>query len=146
MNALEKRGKVIAYVDGASSNNQNAELRCGGWAVVLLLMAENGTIAAKKELAGKVVGATNNQMELEAIRQCLLALKKDKVDIEIVSDSQYAIGVLSQGHNANKNRELIVETKALIARHNVKFVKIAGHTGQKYNERADTLAVEASKS
>lgn len=138
--------KVIAYVDGASSNNQVKELRCGGWAVVLLLTDNEGKVAAKKELAGKVDGATNNQMELEAIRQALAALKWENVEIEIVSDSQYAIGVLSLGWKARENQALVYEIKELIQKHRVSFVKVAGHSGSRYNERADYLAVEASKS
>lgn len=54
--------KVIAFTDGASSNNQNAQARRGGWAAVLMLVNEQNRRderpTAYKELSGKVDGAT----------------------------------------------------------------------------------------
>lgn len=141
--------KVIAFTDGASSNNQNADLRCGGWAAVLMLVNEQNQRDerpnAYKELSGKVDGATNNQMELEAVRHVLLALKCEQVLLTIVTDSQYIIGVLSAGWKAKKNTDLVNEIKALMSKHQVTFRKIAGHSGNRYNERADALAVAASQ-
>ena len=140
---------VVAYIDGASSNNQNAELRRGGWAAVLMLVDASGQRddrpAAYKELSGRVEGATNNQMELEAVRQVLLALKSDNLNLTIVTDSQYVIGVLSAGWKAKKNAELVAEIRLLMSKHQVTFQKVAGHTGIQYNERADALAVAATQ-
>lgn len=141
--------KIIAYVDGAASNNQLALERVGGWAYVLMLQKENGELderpEAYKELSGRVAGATNNQMELEAVRQVLLSLKRDGLKIVIVSDSAYVIGILSMNWKVKENKGLVAEIKELIAKHTVTFEKVAGHTGHKHNERADELAVAATK-
>jgi ribonuclease HI len=141
--------KVIAFTDGASSNNQNAQARRGGWAAVLMLVNEQNQRderpAAYKELSGKVDGATNNQMELEAIRQVLLSFKRDGVSVSIYTDSEYVIGVLSKNWKVKQNIELVAEIKKLMSKHQVSFEKVAGHTGNEYNERADTLAVAATQ-
>jgi ribonuclease HI len=141
--------KVIAFTDGASSNNQNAQARRGGWAAVLMLVNEQNQRderpAAYKELSGKVEGATNNQMELEAVRQVLLSFKRDGVSVSIYTDSEYVIGVLSKNWKVKQNIELVAEIKKLMEKHQVSFEKVAGHTGNQYNERADTLAVAASQ-
>jgi ribonuclease HI len=141
---------VIAYTDGAASNNQNAELRVGGYGAILMLVNEHGQRderpAAYKELSGKLPGATNNQAELEAVKQVLLALKRENTTITIHTDSDYVIGVLARNWKPKQNQALIAEVKALLAKHVVTFQKVAGHSGDEYNTRADTLAVTATKS
>ena len=141
--------KVIAFTDGASANNQDAVKRCGGWAAVLMLVDEENERDprpnAYKELFGTMAGATNNQAELEAVRQVLLALKRDGVAVTIVTDSEYVIGVLSRHWKPARNKELIAEIKALMGKHSVSFEKVAGHSGSEYNERADSLAVAATQ-
>lgn len=140
--------RVMAFVDGASANNQNAQERCGGWAAILMLVDDQGVRderpAAYKELSGTLPGATNNQAELEAVKQALLALKHDGTIITIVTDSQYVIGVLSQHWKPKQNQALIAEVKALLTKHIVTFEKVEGHSGVEYNIRADQLAVAAT--
>src|SRR5215213_6698976 len=115
--------KVIAFTDGASSNNQNAQARRGGWAAVLMLVNEQNQrderSAAYKELSGNVDGATNNQMELEAVRQVLLSFKRDGVSVSIYTDSEYVIGVLSKNWKVKQNIELAAEIKKLMSKHQV---------------------------
>jgi ribonuclease HI len=141
--------RVVAYTDGASSHNQNAEQRRGGWGIVLTVANEQGEQdarpAAYKELSGTLPGATNNQAELEAIKQALLALKHDGVVVTIMTDSQYAIGVLSKAWKPKQNQVLIEEIKSLMSKHSVTFEKVAGHSGVAHNTRADALAVAATK-
>jgi len=140
----------MAYTDGASSHNQNADQRRGGWGIVLTLINEQGEPdarpAAYKELSGTLPGATNNQAELEAIKQVMLAFKRDGVTVTIVTDSQYAIGVLSKAWKPKQNQALIEEIKVLLSRHSVTFEKVAGHSGVEHNTRADALAVAATRS
>lgn len=141
--------RVVAYVDGASRNNQNAQERCGGWGVVLMLVDEQGQRDARpdayRELSGTLPGATNNQAELEAVRQALMALKREGISITIVTDSDYVIGVLSKHWKPRQNRDLIADVKTLMGKHQITFEKVIGHSGVVYNERADTLAVAASQ-
>jgi ribonuclease HI len=140
---------VIAYTDGASANNQDASKRVGGWAAVLMLVDAAGQRDerpnAYKELSGKLPSATNNQAELEAVRQVLLAFKRGGVNVTIVTDSDYVIGVLSRHWKPARNQALIAEIKALMSQHTVKFEKVAGHAGVEFNERADALAVAATQ-
>jgi len=142
--------RVMAYTDGASSHNQNADQRRGGWGIVITLINEQGEQdarpAAYKELSGTLPGATNNQAELEAIKQVLISLKREGVTVTIVTDSQYAIGVLSKAWKPKQNQTLIEEIKALISKHSVMFEKVAGHSGVAHNTRADALAVAATRS
>ena len=140
---------VIAYTDGASSNNQNAQERCGGWAAILMLVDDQSVRderpAAYKELSGTLPGATNNQAELEAVKQVLMALKHEGTTVTIFTDSQYVIGVLSKHWKPKQNQALIAELKALLTKHTVTFEKVEGHAGIEYNTRADTLAVAATQ-
>ena len=140
---------VIAFTDGASANNQDASKRVGGWGIVMILVNEQNERDkrpnAYKELSGTLAGATNNQAELEAVRQVLLAFKRDGVNVTIVTDSEYVIGVLSRHWKAARNKELIAEIKALMSKHSVSFEKVAGHAGVEFNERADALAVAATQ-
>ena len=139
---------VFAYTDGASRNNQDRENRVGGWGAILMLMTDDNQRderpAAYKELSGTMPGATNNQAELEAVRQVLLAFKCDGVNVTIFTDSQYVIGVLSRHWKAARNQELIADIKALMQTHTVTFEKVAGHSGVAHNERADHLAKTAT--
>jgi len=138
--------RVIAYTDGAANNARPLPERAGGWAVVMMCVDDQGQLdprdGAYKELSGGVPSATNNQMELEAIHQALLALKGQGVSITIVSDSSYAIGALSKGWKLKENIPQVRTIQALMRLHHVTFDLVKGHAGVQYNERADVLAVE----
>jgi len=140
---------IIIYTDGASANNQDAAKRVGGWAAILVLLDADGNPdprpEATRELSGTMLGATNNQAELEAVRQALLALESPRQTLTIVTDSTYVIGMLSKNWKAKENEALIDEIKALLAQHRVKFEQVKGHDGHPMNERADRLAVAATR-
>lgn len=86
-------GVLTAHTDGACSGNPGP----GGWAVVF---SRGGVVLSER--AGSRVGATtSNQMELMAIREAVSRAPLD-VDLEIVTDSQNAIGWLSLGWKRNK--------------------------------------------
>jgi ribonuclease HI len=135
--------RIHAFTDGAASNNQTASLRNAGWATILVLET-NGKRDERegslKEFSGFFPGATNNQAELEAIRQIFLNLKREGLEIVIYTDSSYAIGVLNEGNKVKANAELVAEIKSLMAKHNVSFEKVKGHDGVELNERCDYLA------
>jgi hypothetical protein len=84
---------------------------------------------AYKELSGALPGGTNNQAELEAVRQVLLAMKRDGITITIHTDSKYVIGVLAHHWKPKQNVALIADIKQLLAKHTVTFEKVAGHAG-----------------
>lgn len=131
---------IDIYTDGASSNNQSAELREGGWAFII----PNGTQFLVSYQYAK--GATNNQMELCALGEALRALAKNKVGgpIRVHTDSQYVIGALS-GNKAKKNQELISEIARFRDEHGfrLEFVFVKGHAGDTFNELCDVYAKKA---
>jgi ribonuclease HI len=97
---------------------------------------------------GKFIGEnlTNNIAELTAILTALEAIKSKELPINIYTDSQYAIGVLSKNFNAKANVELIGNIKRKLSEFpNLKFHWIRGHNGNSGNEIADFLANAAAK-
>ena len=138
---------VIIYTDGACSGNPGP----GGWAAVLTC---NGH---EKELYGAELSATNNKMELSAVINGLKALTRP-CRVKIVSDSSYVCDAVNKGwlsswkkkdfmtkDGERPNTELWRELDALLQIHDVSFEWVRGHNGHPYNERCDTLAVNAYK-
>lgn len=135
--------KVQIYTDGACSGNPGI----GGWAAMLMY---NGHV---KEISGYNKDTTNNRMELFAIIQGLGALK-EKCEVEVYSDSAYAVDAINKGWLKNwqaanwktadkkevKNRDLWNDMCIKINRHNVTFIKVKGHSDNEYNNRCDELA------
>ena len=93
--------------------------------------------------------ATNNIAELTAIydaielvEQCVTSAQWPPV--KIMTDSQYARGVLTQNWKAKANRQLVMSIKTKLARHSTISIHwVAGHVGIDDNELADQLANEA---
>lgn len=84
---------------------------------------------------------TNNEMELTAI---LKALENHDWDIDIRSDSIYAINVIQGIWYPSKNIELINQIRTLIEDRIIIFTKVKAHNWDKQNERADKLACAAA--
>ncbi|MGM0502406.1 MAG: ribonuclease HI [Bacillota bacterium] len=138
--------KVKIYTDGACFNNPGP----GGWAAVLIFEDKH------KEINGAVHNTTNQQMELLAAIKGLEALKQ-KVDVTIYSDSAYLVNAFQQGWlNSWKNRAWKKSSGALSNKflwmwlddlreqYNIDFVKVKGHSGDKWNDRCDELAKTAA--
>lgn len=124
------------YTDGACSGNPGP----AGIGVVLLY---KGT---KKEISLYIGEATNNIAELTAIKVGLESFKRTDVGIDIYTDSQYAIGVLTQNWKAKSNIELIKSIKDLFPKFKlIRMIHVRGHNGDEYNELVDKLAVAAIK-
>ncbi len=122
---------VHIYTDGASSGNPGPS----GIGVVL-------TYGEKTKEISKFIGnTTNNVAELEAIRVALAELRSKNLPVRIYTDSSYALGVLSLGWKAQKNRDLIASIRTMLtALTDVTLIKVRGHAGNAQNERADRLA------
>jgi ribonuclease HI len=103
----------------------------------------------KREFHKEYGPGTNNQAELLAVQLGLEKIVKDrdKANVTIYSDSQYAIGCLSNPHWRPKiNVELIHQIKQLMTEFNsVTFVKVKGHSNHIGNDAADSLATKASR-
>jgi ribonuclease HI len=135
-------GKVIVHSDGACSGNPGP----GGWGVILKY---NSTV---KELSGGEAETTNNRMELTAAIMALETLKRP-CTVEIHTDSNYVKDGISKwihGWKKNgwktadkkpvKNVDLWQRLDAALARHQVSWHWVKGHSGHDANERADELA------
>lgn len=138
---------IEIYTDGACSGNPGK----GGWGAVLLYREH------KKEISGYQESTTNNQMELKAAIEGLKAIKKSS-KIIIHTDSKYVMeGITNwiEGWKKNgwktshkkpvKNVELWQELDLFVSKHEVSWKWVKGHSGNKYNEIADLLAVNAIK-
>ena len=133
----------IIYTDGSYRASKNQ----GGVGVVWL---KNNEFV--QEFSKGFKGETNNTMELKAIWIALFSIKKQINSLEIISDSEYCIGVITNPTwNPKKNVELINKIKKQLqdtqklVKEPIKFTHVKGHNGDKWNERANTLAQNASE-
>jgi ribonuclease HI len=118
--------KVIAVINGSAAG-ADKESRVGNFCAELSFINLLGEVddrpEAHKTLNGTLDSATANQAILEAVKQTLLALKREGVTVEFVTNNDYVIGVLSRHWKPTKNADLIAEIKALMEKHTVTFVK-----------------------
>jgi ribonuclease HI len=140
---------VTIYTDGACSGNPGP----GGWGAILM----HGDRV--KELSGGELETTNQRMELTAVLQALMALKVTGWDVLVHSDSAYVVNAVGQGwlerwqangwKNSKKepvaNQDLWLKLLQLMKLNRVAFAKVAGHSGDVWNERCDQLARQAIK-
>jgi len=138
---------IRIWTDGACLGNPGP----GGWGA---LLRWNGH---EKELSGGEANTTNNRMELMAAIQALDALKRPSV-VELTTDSQYVRkGMLEWMANWKKNGwrtaskkpvkndDLWKRLDSAVARHQVQWHWVKGHSGHPENERADELASSAAR-
>jgi ribonuclease HI len=142
--------EVLLFTDGACSGNPGP----GGWAYILRHVKSGKS----KEAFGGERETTNNRMELQAVIEGLSALKRP-THLELFTDSEYVRKGLSEwmaGWKRNgwqrrekgklkpvANAELWQRLDELTAQHQIKFTRVAGHSGHPENDRCDQLAVEA---
>ena len=142
------------YTDGACSNNQG-ENSVGSWGFVYVV---NDQVISKA--GGKnYPDTTNNIMELMAVVQALFRAvsynyQKDYSKISIHTDSAYVLNGITQWiHNWRKNNWVNSKGQPVANRDlweglyeltlkfdNLEWVKVKGHSGDKWNELADDLA------
>jgi ribonuclease HI len=127
---------IEIYCDGAYSSKRNM----GGWAIVVL---DSG----KKIFSNffPVEDTTNNRMELQAvIEACAWAHNNFVNNFTIFSDSMYVIGTVTLGWKRKKNTDLWNILDNYIKNANINWEHVKGHSGNKYNDLCDALAVQAS--
>ncbi|GGM27684.1 ribonuclease HI [Pseudomonas asuensis] len=133
---------VEIYTDGACKGNPGP----GGWGALLVYKGN------ERELWGGEAVTTNNRMELMAAIRALEALKRS-CQVRIVTDSEYVMRGITEwlrGWKARgwktaakqpvKNADLWQALDTQVARHEVEWEWVRGHTGHHGNERADQLA------
>ena len=148
MNALADK-HVDIYTDGACLGNPGP----GGYGAVLLYGGH------RKELSGGFRLTTNNRMEIMAVIVGLEELQ-EPCSVSLYSDSQYVVNAISKGWakrwKANGwkrnskgekalNPDLWDKMLDLCGKHEVTFKWVKGHSGNKENERCDSLAVDSAK-
>ena len=138
--------RVTIYTDGACSGNPGP----GGWGAILMYQGN------KKEISGGKKNTTNNEMELTAVIEALKMLKFP-CQVDLYSDSAYVVNAFLQNWIGNwiknnwktsskepvKNQELWKELYELTKTHQVKFIKVKGHSDNEFNNRCDELARNA---
>lgn len=136
--------KIVIYTDGAARGNPGP----GGYGTVLLSGPH------RKEISGGFAKTTNNRMELLAVIVGLEALKKEKCNVTVYSDSKYVVDAVEKkwllgwekkGFKNKKNPDLWRRFLLVYRKHNVQFIWVKGHANIPENERCDQLAVAASK-
>ena len=135
---------IDIYTDGACKGNPGP----GGWGVLL----KSGD--TERELFGGELGTTNNRMEMTAVIEALLALKRP-CKVRLYLDSEYvrkgitewihgwkASGWKTAAKQPVKNVDLWQKLDAAVAfgGHEIQWHWVKGHAGDPGNERADALA------
>ena len=149
-------GVLKFYTDGACSQNGTWE---GGWAYIML---EDDSVI-KKDF-GYSKKTTNNIMEMLAFTKALEEANSfSGKTIEIYSDSAYILNCFSQRWYVNwrkngwknskgetvANKQLWIQLidlyETVSTNNSIELIKVKGHSGNKYNEEVDQLAVAALK-
>jgi ribonuclease HI len=139
---VKTENSVKIYTDGACKGNPGP----GGWGALL----RYGDV--EKQLFGGEKNTTNNRMELMAAIEALAALTKPCV-VDLTTDSQYVRkgitewmrnwkrnGWKTAARQPVKNADLWQRLDTEVARHEVKWHWVKGHSGHPENELADELA------
>ena len=130
------------YTDGACSGNPGP----GGWGAILMFGDRH------KELFGGERETTNNRMEMMAVIAGAEALSQGCA-VDIYTDSTYVMkgmtewvagwkqrGWRTASKRPVKNVDLWQRLEEALARHEVSWNWVKGHSGDAGNERADELA------
>lgn len=139
---------VEIWTDGSSINYSGKWFGGSG----AILQYNNST----KYLSETLPDYTNNMSEIYAMILGLKALNR-YCDVTIYTDSAYSLqcvtswmpkwvknGWKTSKGSPVKNKELIVQLHTLCQNHNVRFVKVKGHSGVDLNEEVDKLAYGAA--
>jgi ribonuclease HI len=138
--------EIILYTDGACAGNPGP----GGWAALII----DG--AGERAVTGGDLHTTNQRMELMAAIEGLAAIAGRR-RVRLHSDSAYVVncfrdrwwerwernGWTGSNRQPVASRDLWQRLLAEHRRHEVTWVKVAGHAGVVLNERVDALARSA---
>jgi ribonuclease HI len=151
----QRAGETLVWTDGACRGNPGP----GGWAAIVV-PAKGQPV----ELSGSAPHTTNNRMEYTAALEGLRALAPGS-RVCVVTDSRLMLDSMTKwirgwkrrgwrttGGDPVKNQDLVMALEAEVARHaQVRWHWVRGHeTGAAHahkalNDRADQLAVAASR-
>lgn len=133
--------KVEIYTDGACSGNPGP----GGWAAILV----KGS--SEKAISGGEKETTNNRMEIRAALEALRCLNQ-ACQVRIHTDSSYLLNGATvwledwkrrnwkRKHGQLQNIDLWKEMDLELTKHQIEWVWVKGHAGNRMNERVDEMA------
>lgn len=149
--------EIIIYTDGACKNNPGP----GGYAAIIFDKDQ------KKGIKGGAYDTTNNIMELTAVLEALkwvlssslLFKENNNAHVKVHSDSNYVVNAINNNwikawekkgwKNSGgdvKNQELWEEMLYLLDKFNqITFIKVKGHSTDKYNNLCDKYASEEAE-
>ena len=145
--------EVSIYTDGSSLDAKKYNLAYewwGGSGAVLIC----GDL--ELELSEHRHNGTNQQTEVYAVIMALRKLKQ-RCKVMVYTDSMYVIKGATEWANGwikrdwlttqgapVKNKDLWIDLLTETSKHDLMFQWVKGHSGDKYNDLADELAVRAS--
>ncbi len=138
--------EIIIYTDGACSGNPGP----GGWGALFIY---NGT---RKTISDGEPYTTNNRMEMMGAIKALQQLK-EPCKVKLYTDSKYLqqgatswmkkwqLNNWRRGNTIVKNDDLWKALATEIAKHQIEFIWVKGHSNHPENELVDELARQACK-
>lgn len=134
---MSKKPLISVYADGSSNGKAGSAI---GYGYVIVW---NHTDILHTGSGGGVSG-TNNTAELLAAINGLSLVKNlnlgNTVDVELVSDSQYVLGLANGTYSPTKNVSLAVQVESLTRGLGATTRWVKGHSGDKHQEMCDKLA------
>ena len=150
---------IDVYTDGSAKGN-GTSTSVGGWAFCVV---SNGEVVYRSY--GSESSTTNQRMELTAAAEALdwliyLIKPRPEDTITVFSDSAYLINCVNQSwwrnwqkngwRNAKRepvaNQDLWIRLIPYFNSASIKWSKVKGHAGDKYNEMVDEMAQSAAES
>ena len=139
---------IDLYTDGACSGNPGV----GGYGGILMYRG------VEREYSGVDANTTNNRMEITAVIEGLKMLK-EPCEVHIYSDSAYLVncyiqrwykgwqqfGWYNSKNEPVKNQDLWEELIPCFENLHYSFIKIKGHSKDRWNDRVDKLAQAAAE-
>ncbi len=126
---------IKCYCDGSCKPNPGLS------AVGLVILKDDEVLVSEGVFIGD---GTNNIAELTAVELVLKNLKElnlQNEEIEISTDSQYAIGLFTKNWKAKMNTALVNKIRQDLTHFpKLTFCWVRGHNGDYYNEVVDRLA------
>ena len=122
---------IVIHTDGACKGNPGR----GGWGAVI---EQNGN---QIKLSGGSPQTTNNRMEMTAVIKGLEAVDPS-ARVLISSDSTYVVNTMTKGWKRKANHDLWEQLDALVKNRAISWQWVRGHSGDRGNELADSLATK----
>ena len=138
--------RFVAYTDGS----YDMETHYGASAVIILTADESQVLfqrGAARYIRSEGKSQFSQEQELGACIRAVMSVP-DGSELTIKTDSQYCVKVLGGEWEAHANLGLIDRYHEERRKRHIRvgFVKVKGHSGNKWNDLADALCTQAAHS